>query len=82
MADPSFMLETFHVTGRDNRNKIQDGSFDFYFGTPIRERYLQAHLEKLLNEKPDERAENGAVFDRDTYLKDTEGFDDVEVNAQ
>jgi hypothetical protein len=32
-----------------------------------------------LNEKPDERAENGAVFDRDTYLKDTEGFDDVEV---
>jgi len=38
-----------------------------------------AHLEKLLNEKPDERAENGAVFDRDTYLRDTEGFDDVEV---
>lgn len=32
-----------------------------------------------MNEKPDERAENGAVFDRDTYLRDTEGFDDVEV---
>ena len=41
---------------------------------------FQAHLEKLLNEKPDERAENGAVFDRDTYLRDTEGFDDVEVS--
>ena len=34
-----------------------------------------------MNEKPDERAENGAVFDRDTYLRDTEGFDDVEVNS-
>ena len=43
---------------------------------------FQAHLEKLLSEKPDERAENGAVFDRDTYLRDTEGFDDVEVETE
>ena len=36
-------------------------------------------LEKLLNEKPDERAESGAVFDREAYLRDVEGFDDREV---
>ena len=37
------------------------------------------YLEKLLNEKPDERAESGAVFDREAYLRDVEGFDDREV---
>lgn len=37
------------------------------------------HLEKLLNEKPDDRAENGIVFDRDVYLREVEGFDDREV---
>ncbi len=37
------------------------------------------YLEKLLNEKPDERAESGVVFDREAYLRDVEGFDDREV---
>ena len=37
------------------------------------------YLEKLLDEKPDERAENGAVFDRELYLREVEGFDDREV---
>jgi len=36
-------------------------------------------LEKLLNEKPDETTVNGAIFDREAYLRDVEGFEDVEV---
>jgi len=66
------------LLGLDDRGKISchkvNLCFLFFDNTNC-----VAHLEKLLNEKPDERAENGAVFDRDTYLKDTEGFDDVEV---
>lgn len=38
-----------------------------------------AQLEKLLNEKPDETAVNGAVFDRESYLRNVEEFEDVEV---
>jgi len=37
------------------------------------------YLEKLLDEKPDQRPENGAVFDRELYLREVEGFDDREV---
>jgi len=66
------------LLGLDDRGKISchkvNLCFLFFDNTNC-----VAHLEKLLNEKPDERAENGAVFDRDTYLKDTEEFDDVEV---
>ena len=40
---------------------------------------VQAQLEKLLNQKPDETAVNGAIFDRDAYLRDVEEFEDVEV---
>ena len=40
------------------------------------------YLEKLLNEKPDERAESGVVFDREAYLRDVEGFDDREVRLR
>merc|ERR1711953_28174 len=36
-------------------------------------------LEKLLNEKPDETAVNGAIFDREAYLRDVEEFEDVEI---
>jgi hypothetical protein len=39
------------------------------------------YLEKLLNEKPDDRAESGVVFDREAYLRDVEGFDDREVSS-
>merc|ERR1719411_2043347 len=35
-----------------------------------------AQLEKLLNEKPDETTVNGAIFDREAYLKEVE---EVEV---
>merc|ERR1712038_1882311 len=38
-----------------------------------------AQLEKLLNEKPDETTVNGAIFDREAYLKEVEEFEDVEV---
>lgn len=38
------------------------------------------YLEKLLDNKPDDRAENGVVFDREAYLRDVEGFDDTEVS--
>jgi len=38
-----------------------------------------ARLEKILNEKPDEQAVNGAVFDREAYLRNVEEFEDVEV---
>ena len=40
---------------------------------------LQTQLEKLLNEKPDETAVNGAIFDREAYLRDVEEFEDVEI---
>ena len=40
---------------------------------------IQTQLEKLLNEKPDETTVNGAIFDREAYLRDVEGFEDVEV---
>ena len=36
-------------------------------------------MEKILNEKPDELAVNGAVFDREEYLKNVEEFEDLEV---
>jgi len=35
-------------------------------------------LEKILNEKPDEIAVNGQIFDREAYLR-SDGFEDVEV---
>jgi len=39
-----------------------------------------AQLGKVLAEKPDEGATtNGQVFDREAYLRDEEGFDEVEV---
>jgi hypothetical protein len=39
-----------------------------------------AHLGKVLAEKPEERSqEAGPVFDREAYLRETEGFDEVEV---
>ena len=40
---------------------------------------IQNQLEKLLNEKPDENTVNGAIFDREAYLRDVEGFEEVEV---
>lgn len=36
-------------------------------------------LEKILNEKPDETPVNGAIFDRDSYLRNVEEFEDIEV---
>jgi len=66
------------LLGLDDRGKISCHKVNLcflYFDSTN----CVAHLEKLLSEKPDERAENGVVFDRDTYLKDTEEFDDVEV---
>jgi hypothetical protein len=36
-------------------------------------------LEAILAEKPEDTAQNGEVFDRDTYLRQEEGFEDVEV---
>ena len=38
----------------------------------------QTQLEKILNEKPDEIAVNGQIFDREAYLR-SDGFEDVEV---
>ena len=38
-----------------------------------------AHLGKVLAEKPDEQPGSGEVFDREAYLRETEGFDEVEV---
>ena len=43
---------------------------------------LKARLEKILNEKPDEQAVNGAVFDREAYLRNVEEFEDVEVDEE
>ena len=34
----------------------------------------------MLSEKPDETAVNGAVFDRESYLRNVEEFEDVEVS--
>ena len=39
-------------------------------------------MEKILNEKPDEQAVNGAVFDREAYLRNVEEFEDVEVDEE
>ncbi len=39
----------------------------------------QKKLESLLAEKPDESTANGAIFDRDSYLREVERFEDVEV---
>ena len=47
--------------------------FYFYAISP------QSKLEKLLDEKPDEVAESGSVFDRETYLREVEEFEEVEV---
>jgi len=38
-----------------------------------------SQLGKVLAEKPEEGATNGQVFDREAYLRDEEGFDEVEV---
>lgn len=40
---------------------------------------LQKKLESVLTEKPDETTQNGEIFDREAYLRDVEGFEDVEV---
>jgi len=66
------------LLGLDDRGKISCHKVNLCF-LYFDNTKCVAHLEKLLNEKPDERAENGAVFDREAYLRDTEGFDGVEV---
>ena len=37
------------------------------------------YLENLLDDKPEDQANNGVVFDREAYLREVEGFDDREV---
>ena len=45
--------------------------------------YFQKRLETVLAEKPEETQQQngapGASFDRDTYLREVEQFDDVEI---
>ena len=38
------------------------------------------YLEKLLDDKPEDKATNGVVMDREAYLRDIEGFQDREVD--
>jgi len=37
------------------------------------------YLEKLLDDKPEDKATNGAMVDREAYLRDIEGFQDREI---
>ena len=37
------------------------------------------YLERLLDDKPEDKATNGAIVDREAYLRDIEGFQDREV---
>jgi len=37
------------------------------------------YLEKLLDDKPEDKATNGVVMDREAYLRDIEGFQDREI---
>jgi len=66
------------LLGLDDRGKVSCHKVNicFVYFNPTE---CLAKLEKLLNEKPDENTENGEIFDREAYLRDTEGFNSVEV---
>lgn len=66
------------LLGLDDRGKISCHKVNLCF-LYFNAKECLAHLGKVLAEKPDESAENGEVFDREAYLRDTEGFDEVEV---
>jgi len=66
------------LLGLDDRGKISCHKVNLCF-LYFNAKECVAQLGKVLEEKPDETAQSGEVFDREAYLRDTEGFDEVEV---
>lgn len=62
----------------DDRGKISCHKVNLCF-LYFNPRDCVSQLGKVLAEKPEEGATNGQVFDREAYLRDEEGFDEVEV---
>lgn len=66
------------IIGVDDRGKLSCHKVNLCFI------YLDSapcitYLENLLDDKPEDRANNGVVFDREAYLREVEGFDDREI---
>jgi len=74
----SSMVKHNLLIALDDRGKISCHKVNlcFLFFNP---KDCVEQLGKVLAEKPDEGATNGEVFDREAYLRDEEGFDEVEV---
>jgi len=66
------------LLGVDDRGKLSCHKVNLCF------MYLDSapcitYLENLLDDKAEDRAHNGAIFDREAYLREVEGFQDTEV---
>jgi len=66
------------IIGVDDRGKLSCHKVNLCF------MYLDSspcitYLENLLDDKPEDQANNGVVFDREAYLREVEGFDDREI---
>jgi len=72
------MLKHNLILALDDRGKISCHKVNLCF-LFFDAKECVSHLGKVLAEKADEQPGSGEVFDREAYLRETEGFDEVEV---